>query len=50
VEAARLRKEREVAFYGDADFIPTEEYGLDDGKQAIRDAEFTFSVAASVIG
>jgi HEPN domain-containing protein len=36
----RLRKEREFAFYGDEDFIPTEEYtrrrGSCGGRRAIR--------------
>ncbi|SHJ23302.1 HEPN domain-containing protein [Desulfofundulus thermosubterraneus] len=36
----RLRKERELSFYGAEDFIPTEEYGLEDADMAIRDAEF----------
>lgn len=31
----KLRKEREFAFYGDDDFIPTEEYSQKDGKQAL---------------
>jgi HEPN domain-containing protein len=36
----RLRKERELSFYGAEDFIPTEEYDLEDASLAIRDAEF----------
>ncbi|MFQ5721593.1 MAG: HEPN domain-containing protein [Candidatus Aminicenantales bacterium] len=36
----RLRKERELAFYGDIDFIPTEEYTSEDALQAIKEAEF----------
>lgn len=39
----RLRKERELAFYGDIDFIPTESYSLEEAKQAIQDAEFVIS-------
>ncbi|MGB9792501.1 MAG: HEPN domain-containing protein [Thermacetogeniaceae bacterium] len=35
----RLRKERELSFYGAEDFIPTEEYSLEDAELAIRDAE-----------
>lgn len=35
----RLRKERELSFYGAEDFIPTEEYDLEDAQEAIRDAE-----------
>ncbi len=36
-----LRKERELAFYGEIDFIPTEEYTEEDGKMAIEAAEFS---------
>lgn len=36
----RLRKERELSFYGAEDFIPTEEYQLEDADMAIKDAEF----------
>src|SRR4030067_2313583 len=34
-----LRKERELAFYGEIDFIPTEEYSKKDAKKAISDVE-----------
>lgn len=34
-----LRKEREFAFYGDVDFIPTLEYTAQDAQKAMRDAE-----------
>lgn len=44
-----LRKEREFSFYGDIDFIPTEEYTLDDAEKAIKDAVFVVSVAQKVI-
>jgi HEPN domain-containing protein len=33
-----LRKEREFAFYGDIDFIPTREYRREDADRAIADA------------
>ena len=36
----RLRKEREFAFYGDEDFIPTEEYTRDEAGAALEDAQF----------
>ncbi len=36
----RLRKERELAFYGDIDFIPTEEYSEKDARQALEAAQF----------
>jgi len=35
-----LRKERELAFYGDIDFIPSEEYTEEDAQRAIDDAIF----------
>lgn len=44
-----LRKEREFAFYGDIDFIPTEEYTLDDAQKAINDATFVVKMAEKVI-
>lgn len=31
-----LRGERELSFYGDIDFIPTEEYNIEDAKEAIE--------------
>jgi len=36
----RLRKERELSFYGAEDFIPTEEYDVEDADLAISDAGF----------
>jgi HEPN domain-containing protein len=45
----RLRKERELAFYGDIDFIPTEEYTEDDAKEAIGDARFVVDRARKLI-
>lgn len=44
-----LRKEREFSFYGDVDFIPTEEYTLKDAQRAINDANFVFQMAEKVI-
>jgi hypothetical protein len=44
-----LRKEREFSFYGDIDFIPTEEYSRVDAQRAIADAEWVVSIAAEVI-
>lgn len=40
----RLRKERELSFYGAEDFIPTEEYELADADMAIMEAEFVINV------
>lgn len=47
--SAWLRKEREFSFYGDVDFIPTEEYTRADALRAIADAQFVVSVAEVVI-
>lgn len=44
-----LRAERELAFYGDIDFIPTEEYTAEDALKAIEGARKTVEVALSVI-
>jgi HEPN domain-containing protein len=44
-----LRKEREFSFYGDIDFIPTEQYDANDAQRAIEDAKFTVSIAEKVI-
>lgn len=44
-----LRKERELSFYGDIDFIPTEEYVLDDAERAKKDAIFTVDTAKRII-
>jgi HEPN domain-containing protein len=44
-----LRKEREFAFYGDIDFIPTEEYKREDAERAQNDALFVLSRAEGLI-
>lgn len=36
----RLRKERELSFYGDVDFLPDEAYTKPQAEEAIRDAVF----------
>jgi HEPN domain-containing protein len=46
-EISRRRKEREFAFYGDEDFIPTEEYTREEAEQALRDARFAVSLIDS---
>jgi len=46
----KLRKERELAFYGDEDFIPTEEYDARDAKDAIRDANFVVKTVTIAVG
>ncbi|NPV80550.1 MAG: HEPN domain-containing protein [Firmicutes bacterium] len=40
-----LRKEREFAFYGDVDFIPTDEYSEEDAERAREDARFAVTIA-----
>jgi HEPN domain-containing protein len=43
----RLRDEREVAFYGDEDFIPTDEYTRADAGEAMGDARFVLELLES---
>jgi len=44
-----LRKERELAFYGDIDFIPTEEYTLENAREAIDGAELVVDTTKNLI-
>ena len=44
-----LRKEREFAFYGEVDLIPTLEYTEADALRAMRDAKIVVDAAAQVI-
>jgi HEPN domain-containing protein len=44
-----LRKERELSFYGDIDFIPTEEYTIEDANEAIYGAKKTVEIATKLI-
>jgi len=46
----RLRRERELAFSGDIDFIPTEEYSAADAQRAYEEAAWVLDLAARVIG
>ena len=46
----RLRRERELAFYGDIDFIPTEEYSAQDADRAYQEAAWVVALAGEVIG
>jgi HEPN domain-containing protein len=43
--SAWLRKEREFAFYGDIDFIPTDRYSREQAERALQDAQFVVDVA-----
>ncbi len=45
----RLRKERELAFYGDVDFVPTEQYTAEDGRQALEEAKWIVELAKKVL-
>ena len=45
----RLRREREFAFYGDIDFIPTEEYTRENALEAIDDARFVLEKSTALI-
>lgn len=45
----RLRKERELAFYGDIDFIPTEEYSAEDARKARQEAQRVLEAANCAI-
>ncbi len=45
----RLRKERELSFYGDVDFIPTEEYALADAARARDEARFVVDLAGRIL-
>lgn len=44
-----LRKDRELAFYGADDLIPTEAYGREDADTALRGAEIAVAAATKVI-
>ena len=44
-----LRRERELSFYGDIDFVPTESYSIDDSLRAIEDARFVVKIAGVVV-
>lgn len=44
-----LRRERELAFYGDTDFIPSEEYTEEDALRALQGAKRVVEVAKKVV-
>ena len=44
-----LRKDRELAFYGDVDFIPTVEYTKVEGRKAHADAIWVFELARQAV-
>jgi HEPN domain-containing protein len=45
----KLRKERELAFYGDIDFIPTEEYSSQDAEEARSGGRFVARLAQRLV-
>lgn len=47
--SAWLRREREFAFYGDVDVIPTEAYGPEDARRALDLAYEAVALATAVI-
>ena len=47
--SGRLRRERELAFYGDLDFIPTEQYTTADAQRAYDEAAWVVTLAAGAI-
>jgi hypothetical protein len=47
--SAWLRKEREFSFYGDVDFIPTDEYSEGDAARARDDATFVVETVRAEI-
>lgn len=44
-----LRRERELAFYGDIDFIPSEEYTEEDALKALHGAKKVVEIAKKVV-
>ncbi len=44
-----LRNEREFAFYGDVDFIPTLEYTEEDARRARQDARHVVNVCSTLL-
>jgi len=45
-----LRKEREFSFYGDIDFIPTDEYDADDADSALGQARLATACLGRLLG
>lgn len=45
-----LRKERELAFYGDIDFVPTRAYARPEAERALADGRFVLDCARAAIG
>lgn len=45
----RLRKERETAFYGDVDLVPTEIYKREDAREALENARLVVGLVCSPV-
>lgn len=45
--SSRLRKDRELSFYGDEDFLPSQNYDENDSKQCMEDADFLIHLVES---
>lgn len=45
-----LRRERELAFYGDIDFIPTQKYSASDAGTAYDNAAWVLALAERAVG
>ena len=48
--STRLRKDRELSFNGDIDFVPTDHYAAADASKAIDEARFVVSIAGRAFG
>lgn len=42
--SAYLRKERELSFYGDEDFIPSQQYSKDDAARCLNDIDWLLAL------
>jgi HEPN domain-containing protein len=47
--SSKLRRDRELAFYGDVDFIPTEQYTAADADRAYDDAAWVLALAEEAV-
>lgn len=47
--SAWLRKERELAFYGEIDFIPSERYSKRDAERALKGSEFSIKLLGRIL-
>jgi HEPN domain-containing protein len=45
----RLRRDRELAFHGDIDFVPTEQYSAADAQRAYEDAAWVLALAEDAL-